>query len=161
MFDTQAKVWISLEDTPDNWAPRLPSERTYDRPKDGKTRPPSKLPAIVDLFGGNRCTRCNAIFDLTLTDAREHREWHEWLDENQRVDDTPLERSYYEAITAETPSRAALERHRQKFMRKQRLAQAAHNEAVDEILALYSASKDQEAKELRTEGHTLAEISSL
>lgn len=133
-----------------------PIERTYDKRASTLARP-SKLPKIVGLFNGSFCRRCEARFiDLDTEGKREHRQWHEWQDENaSRGDITPeLERSFYEnlapskgyapdgeVIALSHPTRSQLDAHEKRFMppadRGHAEARKAHRAACAEIADLY------------------------
>lgn len=153
-------------------------DRTSDRLRSGKRSSP--LPAIVGLFDGNYCRRCEARFSITRDEKDEHREWHEWLDEQGRIEQPTRadELVYYltacvppkgyvpdgEVLPLAPPTRAQLDKHRKLFepqgvtFSEQRRQHAA---AVDEVARLYGlAGEDLERmiRDARDEGLSVPEI---
>jgi hypothetical protein len=171
-----------------NWSEEeKPTREGWDKKAVGSVRPPAELPAIIGLFDGSFCRRCETRFaGMSQDDRNEHREWHEWMDENLRRDElTPeLENHVYDALSDRTPrfkpegrllrlvvpNHKELERHRTKFMplkatvqnRVRAEAQRWHTEAVDRVARIFGiAGNDLERMvlDLRKEGMTSDEIS--
>ncbi len=133
------------------------SKRVYDKLRPGFTRPRSELVPIVGLFNGNVCRRCDAVFNHPEFDRNEHREWHEWKDENTRCDEVSpeLERLCYDGDGFLPPKLAELERHRVRFMPKGvtfKNRRADHSAAVDDVIRIYGlalSASDLDAEILR------------
>jgi hypothetical protein len=153
-----------------NWSEEdKPAKEGHDAKVAGCVRPPSVLPAIIGLFDGSLCRRCDTrFFGLSLDDKDVHREWHEWMDENPRRDEiTPeLEELFYDVLAVgglvpagfkpegrlvddlAAPNHKEIERHRTKFMppkatvqnRVRAEAQRWHVEAVDRVARIFGVA---------------------
>lgn len=134
------------------------------------------LPSNVGLFDGSRCRRCDARFDINEAAKFEHRECHEWRDDNAAISDPVADELAFCANAirplpsyrpdagnhvgelVEPPTREQLQRHRSKFEPTgQGFAKARkfHRQACDETTELFgltSGSLGATILELRREG---------
>lgn len=139
------------------------------------------LPTIVGLWDGNYCRRCNCVFPLSGKQARlEHREWHEWKDQNQAISTPELdEQASYaslrplagykpdegaKVVSLQSVNRKTLVTHRTKFEpRGQSFSKARklHRESCDEVAKAFGLTADSLGGmviELRREGLDVAGI---